>query len=162
MQGFEQLLAEALALELGVHAKQGQHMVRPGRQAGENGIVVGQITFGTAKTGGQQHAHAPTPALGDIQAALRGGDQRHADQAVIDQQANRRQLLVEVLLHQFPYGGAHALVITRAFGFEEIGKGRLMAIGVVQQRACFAGITAIEHTDFGRTVRHRVRPLVCS
>ncbi|MCY1546815.1 hypothetical protein D9M68_828350 [compost metagenome] len=154
------MLTKVLPLEFRVNANQRQHVVLPRRQACEYRIVVLQITLGAAKAGGQQHAHAPAPAFGDIQAAQRWGDQGHTDQAVVDQQTDGRQIFSEMLLHQFTYRGAYALVVAWPLGFEDIGKRWIVTIGVVQQRARLASIAPIERTDFSGTVWHTRRPLL--
>ncbi|MOA35501.1 hypothetical protein D3C78_1569540 [compost metagenome] len=59
-----------------------------------------------------------------------------------------------MLVDQFAHRGAHPLVEPRAVGLEEIGEGRLMAIGVVQQRADFTDVGAVEQVDFGAGLGH--------
>ena len=161
VQCFKQLLAKVFALVFRMNAQQRQHVVGPRRQAGDHCIVVFQIAFGATEAGGQQHAHAPAPAFGDVHAPLWRSDQRHADQSIVDKQANRRQVFGKVLLHQLTYRGAHALVIAWPLGFKQVGKGGVVTIGVIKQRACFAGIATIEHTYFGETVGHLL-DLCCS
>ena len=49
----------------------------------------------------------------------------------------------------------HALVEAGALALEQVGEGRVVAVGVVQQRAGLADVAMVEHADFGITVGHR-------
>ncbi|MNY67961.1 hypothetical protein D3C86_2056470 [compost metagenome] len=80
---------------------------------------------------------------------MRRCDQGDADQAVVDQQANGRQILEKMLGHQLTHGGANPLFVTGAFGFEQIAESRLVSISLVQQRTRFAGVAAVEHVNIG-------------
>ena len=94
------------------------------------------------------------PSLGDVQPTLRRRDQRNGDQPVVQQQPQRRLLLQEMLVHQFTHRGADPLLIARAVGLEEIGKGRFVAVSVIQQRTGFAVVTTVERAnsaDIGMT-----------
>ncbi|MNC54689.1 hypothetical protein D3C75_1041800 [compost metagenome] len=84
-------------------------------------------------------------------------DQGNADQAIVDQQADGRQILKKMLRDQFAHGGADPMFITGTFGFEQVGECRFMPVSLIQQRARFAGIAAVEHvniSDGGRGFGH--------
>ena len=130
----KQLLAVMLALEFGVNTQQRQHMHRISRHAGLHRLVIGQIAPRAAQTGAEHHAQLPGPALGNAQAPLRRRDQGNAQQPVIDQQAQRWQILQKMLLDQFAYRGPDPLLVAAALGVEQKTKRRLMAISLVQQR----------------------------
>ena len=80
---------------------------------------------------------------------MRWSDQGDADQAVVDQQANGRQILKKVLFDQFPHGRSHTMLIAGTFGLEQIAEGRFVPVSVVKQGARFVGIAAVEHVDIG-------------
>src|SRR3990167_2444037 len=154
---FQQLLTVVLALKLRVNAQQRQHMHRLVGQARHDGMMVFQVTPRTAHARAQPHADLPGPAFGDAQAPLRRCNQGDADQPVVDEQADGRKFLEEMLLDQFAHGGTYSLLIARPLGFEDVGEGRLMAIRLVQQGSRFTGVAAIEQADFGsgrRSVWH--------
>ncbi|MNC62898.1 hypothetical protein D3C75_1129740 [compost metagenome] len=103
------------------------------RQATDQRRLIIHVASGAALPGAQQHAQAPGPTVGHAQPALRRYDQRQRYQAVIQQQANGRQLQVEVLAYPLAHHHAQASFIARALGLEDVGKGGLFQVGVVQQ-----------------------------
>ncbi|MNN47815.1 hypothetical protein D3C81_1622530 [compost metagenome] len=143
------MFAEVFALELRVNAQQGKHVHGIAGHTRGDGVVVFQIASGATKTGAEHHAQAPRPTLGDAQTPLRWRDQGDADQAVVDQQADGGQVLQKVLFDQFTHRRPHPLLVAGALGFEQVAEGRLVAIGLIEQRAGFAGIAAVEHMYVG-------------
>jgi len=133
MHSLQQLFTVMLALKLRMDSQQWQHMHRIARQTGHQRCLVIQVATGAAKTGTQDHTHAPGPTFGNAQPTLWRCDQGNADQPIVDQQPQRRQLLEKMLLDQLAYRGANALVIARTLRLEQEGKRRFMTIGVIQQ-----------------------------
>ncbi|MNL37908.1 hypothetical protein D3C87_1600850 [compost metagenome] len=133
MHRLQQLFAEVLALKLWMNPQQRQQVHLVGRHARHHRIVIFEVAAGAAKAGAEHHAQAPGPAVGDAQTPLRRRDQGDADQPVVDQQADGRQVLQKMLLDQFAHGGADPLFVTGAFRFEQVAEGRLVPISLVQQ-----------------------------
>ncbi|MNG11872.1 hypothetical protein D3C84_954420 [compost metagenome] len=80
---------------------------------------------------------------------MRRCDQRDADQTVVDQQANGRQVLKKVLFNQLSHRRPHAMFIAGAFGLEQVAEGRFVPVSVVKQGTCFVGIATVEHVNVG-------------
>ncbi|MNC45143.1 hypothetical protein D3C75_940910 [compost metagenome] len=137
------------ALELRMNPQQRQDVHRFIRHTGLHGRVIFEVATGAAKSRTEHHAQAPGPTFGDAKATLRRCDQGDTDQAVVDQQADGRQVLKKVLGHQLAHGGANPLFVAGALGFEQIAEGRLVSISLVQQRTRFAGVAAVEHVNIG-------------
>jgi len=150
MHRLQQLLTVVLALKLRMNPQQWQYMYGIARQTGHQCGLIIEVTPGAAKTGAQDHAHAPCPAFRDAQAPLWWRNQGNADQPVVDQQAERRQFLEKMLLDQLSHCGTNALVVARALRLEQKGKGRLMSIGVIQQRTRLAAVATIKQADLSR------------
>ncbi|MNC40537.1 hypothetical protein D3C75_892530 [compost metagenome] len=140
-----------LALKLRVHAQQRQHMHLVGGQAGGQGGLVVHVTARTAQASAHHHAQAPGPAVGHAQPAQWRHDQGKGDQAVLHQQADGRQLQVEVLAYPLAHHHPQAPLIAWALGLEDIGEGRFVTVGVVQQRTRLAAVAVIEQADTGRS-----------
>ncbi|MCY1250214.1 hypothetical protein D9M72_638280 [compost metagenome] len=80
---------------------------------------------------------------------MRRRNQGDADQAVVDQQTDGRQVLEKMLVDQFAHRGANPLFVTGAFSFEQIAESRFVSISLVQQRTGFTGVAAVEHVNIG-------------
>ncbi|MCY1314629.1 hypothetical protein D9M70_653010 [compost metagenome] len=59
-----------------------------------------------------------------------------------------------MLVGEFTHRGADSLVEAGSIRFEQVGEGRLVTIGVVQQRADFPDVGTVEQADFGGGLRH--------